>query len=283
MIRNRRAGSFTVLYTVVLILLAAMTCSSGCIKMLQKSTGPVPADNGSSQSTAGMNFASALPDATPGSLRQAPDAEMTPAQSEVVTEVVPFLTPDPYPIIHGVRVNAAPMDSPLNRSPEFEKTYNLEGNAFGLLVNVAEGPLYIVFLVTPEYDCMANPDSCRGNLAASVNRPYMTITVRDNQTHEIVAEDGYARGYSSDTGNEVYHNTVADISTGVTTTSTAPSGPRYIAIYNEGAYQITIEGNYLTVDVKILTGATPTGLDIGKWGTSTPAPAGTPSGDEWNT
>jgi hypothetical protein len=110
----------------------------------------------------------------------------------------------------------------------------------------------------------------------------MTITVRDNQTHEIVAEDGYSRGYSSDTGNEMYHNTVADISTGTTTTSTAPSGPRYIAIYNEGAYQITIEGNYLTVDVKILTGASPSRLDLGNGDASTPTQEAAASEDEWN-
>ena len=198
------------LCAVVLILLAVMTCSCGCIKTLQNIMKPAQADTSSSQSTIRMNVTSALPDATPGSLQQAPVAEMTPAKSEVVTEVTPFLTPDPYPIMHGIRVNASPMDTPLNRSPEFEKNYKLEGNAFGLLVNVAEGPLYIVFVITPEYDCMASPDSCRGDLAASVNRPYMTITVRDNQTHEIVAEDGYARVYSSDTGNEVFSNTSTD-------------------------------------------------------------------------
>jgi len=281
MIQNRKVGSFTILCTMMLILLAAMTCSSGCIKMLQKSTEPAQAENSSSQSTTGMNATSALPDATPGSLREAPVAEMTPAKSEVVTEVTPFLTPDPYPIIHGIRVNAAPMDSPLDRSPEFEKTYNLRGNASGLLVNVAEGPLYIVYVVTPEYDCRANPDSCRGNLAASVNRPYMTITVRDNQTHEIVAEDGYAREYSSDTGNEVFTNTTTDYRTGITYTTTSYPGPRYIAIYKEGAYQITIEGNYLTVDVKILTGASPSRLDLGNGDTSTPLQAETPPEDEW--
>ena len=281
MIRNRMLGSPTVLCAVVLILLAATTFSSGCIKMLQKSTEPIQSDNGSSQSTTGIYVTSALPDATPGSLQQAPVAEMTLARSEVVTEVTPFLTPDPYPVIHGIRVNATPMDNPLDRSPEFEKNYHLEGNAFGLLVNVAEGPLYIVFVVAPEYDCMANPASCRGNLAASVNRPYMTITVRDNQTHEIVAEDGYAREYSSDTGNEMFSNTGTDTLTGTTTTYTTYPGPRYIAIYKEGAYQITIEGNYLTVDVKILTGATQSRLDVGNGDTSTQAE--TSSGDEWNT
>ena len=162
-----------------------------------------------------------------------------------------------------------PWTTPSIAHLSLRKTTPLSGNATGLLVNVAEGPLYIVFVVTPEYDCMANPDSCRGNLAASVNRPYMTITVRDNQTHEIVAEDGYAREYSSDTGNDEFSSTSTDSTEANTITTTTYPGPRYIAIYKEGAYQITIEGNYLTVDVKILTGASPSRLELGNGDTST--------------
>ncbi|MGB7787899.1 hypothetical protein [Methanoregula sp.] len=272
MIRNRMVVHFNLLCTMILILLVATTFSSGCIRMLQKSTD-----------SAGAGNSSALPEVTPGSLQQAPVVEMTPAKSEVVTEVAPFLTPDPYPIIHGTRINATPLDSPLDRNSEFEKTYTLGGNAFGLLVNVAEGPLYIVYVVTPKYDCMKSPDSCRGNLAASVNRPYMTITVRDNQTQEIVAEDGYGRKYSSDTGDYQISITSTDPVTGVTTTSTTTPGPRYIEIYKEGAYQVTIEGNYLDVDVKILTGASPSKLDIGNGDSSAPnSQAETSSGNPWN-
>ena len=53
MIQNRRVGPFTVLCTVVLILLAVMTCSCGCIKTLQNIMKPAQADNSSSQSTSG--------------------------------------------------------------------------------------------------------------------------------------------------------------------------------------------------------------------------------------
>ena len=275
MIKNIRVGSCAILYSGILILLLATICSSGCINAIQKSMGPSQAVNGLSQgTTTGTIETPAPPEVTQSSLQQEPVVKATPADS--VAEVTPFLTPDPYPVIHGTRIDATPLDNdPLDRTPVFERSYTLDGNAVGLLVNVPKGPLYIVFVVTPKYDCMQSPDSCRGNLAASVNRPYMTITVRDNQTQEIVAEDGYAGKYSSDTGQETFSNSGLDINTGITSTSTISPGPRYIVLYKEGAYQVTIGGAYLTVDVKIITGDSPIGQDTGNGATSSP------SGNGW--
>jgi len=280
--KKSREGSIPVKIMVVLILLAALTLSSGCInKLMQKSSDSAQAGDSVPQDTPGMNATSSPAGAQPSALQQMPGAQMTPAKSDVVTEVAPYLTPDPYPILHGTRINDTPIENPLDRTPEFEKTYTLEGNATGLQVNVAEGPLYIVYQVTPKYDCMVSPDSCRGNLAASVNRPYMTITVRDNQTKEVVAQDGYAREYSSDTGR--YEITISSIdeTTGEPVTTTASPGPRYIKIYKEGVYHITIEGAYLDVNVKILTGASPSRLDVGNGDTSSsaPTPGETPPDD----
>ena len=269
MIRNVSVGSCTVLLTAVLILLLGTICSSGCINTIQKSIGPSQAVSVSSQGVTGTSETPAPPEVIQSSLQQAPVVKVTPADS--VAEVTPFLTPDPYPIIHGTRIDATPLDDdPLDRTPLFEKSYSLDGNAVGLLVNVPKGPLYIAFVVTPKYDCMQSPDSCRGNLAASVNRPYMTITVRDNQTQEIVAEDGYAGKYSSDTGQETFSNSGLDLNTGITSTSTTTPGPRYIVLYKEGAYQVTIDGAYLTVAVKIITGDSPSGKNTGNGATSSP-------------
>ena len=277
MIRNTsRQGSITVLCAVVLILLAVMTVSGGCVKMLQKSTEPDQSNDVSPMSSTGTEVTAAPPVATPGSGQQIPVVKMTPVKSEVVTEVAPVLTPDPYPILHGIRINDTPQYNRLDHGVEFEKTYHLSGYATGLLVNVVEGPLYIVYEVTPKNDCMASAGSCRGTLMTTVNRPYMTITVRDNQTHEIVAEDGYGREYSWDTGNYEFSITSED-DAGSTTTSTTTPGPRYIAIYREGVYHITIEGIFLDATVKILTGALPSKLDIK---TSSPVPEETPPEEE---
>lgn len=272
----RKTGPFTVLWMMVLILLAATIFSGGCVnKILQKNTENAQAVTDSSQNISGMNI---IPDITPGSFHQASFVEITPAKSEIVTEVSPFLTPDPYPIIHGTRINATPVENPLYRIPEFEKNYPLRGNTSGLLVNVVEPPLYIVYEVTPQYDCLENPESCRGNLNASVNLPYMTITVRDNQSHEIVAEDGFGRIYSSDTGRYEISITALD-SAGKTITTTSYPGPRYIKIYKGGVYDVTIEGNFLDVKVRILTGTSPSRLAVGNGDTSSqaePSPE-----DEW--
>ena len=70
----------------------------------------------------------------------------------------------------------------------------MAAHAVGLEVNVTEGPFLIYFTINPKYDCLNDPDSCRGTVLVPVNRPYCTITVTDNQTHQIVAEDGYAPG-----------------------------------------------------------------------------------------
>jgi hypothetical protein len=199
-------------------------------------------------------------------------------KSDVVIEVTPFTTPNPYPIIHGVRINSTPQYAFLYRQPEFTKTYTLGGNAVGLLVNVAQGPLYIRYIVKPKYDCLKDPDSCRGTVLVPVNRPYMTITVRDNQTQKIVAESGYAREYSSDTGN--YHITTTVESEDSTEAGTYESepGPRYIPVYKEGQFQITMEGNYLDVTISVITGASPDLLTAQEKSVSTtPAPAS----DDW--
>jgi hypothetical protein len=203
-----------------------------------------------------------LPSVVAGSSEQSPVVVMTPSKSDIVTVVAPILTPDPYPILHAARINDSPQYNPLDRTVEFEKNYHMTGYATGLLVNVAEGPLYIMYEVSPEFDCLKDPDTCRGTTLAPVTRPYMKMTVRDNQTLDIVAEDGYAREFSSDTGKYEFSVTTTNADGSTETTTTSP-GPRYIAIYKEGVYHVTIEGNYLDLKVKILTGAMPSRLDLG--------------------
>jgi hypothetical protein len=188
--------------------------------------------------------------------------QVSPMKSDAVVEVTPYTTPNPYPIIHGVMVNSSPQYSFLERTPEFSKNYVLSGNGVGLLVNVVQGPLYIVYTVDPEYDCLKDPDSCRGTVLVSVNRPYMTITVRDNQTQEIIAQSGYGREYSSDTGNYEFTFSATSGDAQDTGALVSDPGPRYIAIYREGQFQITMQGNYLDVDLDIITGASPNPADL---------------------
>jgi hypothetical protein len=267
--QNTPKRIFPVLVTAVLILIIVTTCTSGCIRMFQQGTDTASSGDATSLNTAEMNSTSVAPRNT-SAPPAPPVAAMTPAKSSVVTEVAPIRTVDPYPIIHGTRINETAPENPLYRTPDFEKRYHLAGNATGLLVNAPDGPLYIVFEVIPLNDCLINPTNCRGDLLTPINRPYMTITVRDNQTGEIVAQDGFGQIYSSDTGRYKFSYTSQNkdslLSSGYsqeseTSTSSEP-GPRYIPIYKEGTFHITIEGNFLDVNVWILTGDSPSQLEI---------------------
>jgi hypothetical protein len=251
--------------TGILIILILLINCSGCVnKILQKGSESSLPDNRTGVDNSGD--LSLLNNTIGPTGSQFPEqvAEMRPIKSEIAMVVSPILTPDPYPIIHGTRINETPQYRFLDRLPEFERTYYFDGNATGLLVNVVEGPLYIVYTVTPQHDCLKNPDSCRGNMVNPVQRPYLKITVRDNQTKEIVAEDGYGREFSSDTGNYVFIITGENMDgllssgfDGSEGSNTVTPGPRRIIIYKEGSFHITMEGNYIGVHLSIITGSSP--------------------------
>ncbi|MFA6332309.1 MAG: hypothetical protein WCX22_05100 [Methanoregula sp.] len=260
-----------VLCLIVLLVLTAMIVSGGCVKTLQQSLESTPATGITPESTAEPDEV-AYPDTSAVPVKQLTVAEMTPKQSAAVTEANPIVTIDPYPILHGTRINSTELVNPVwcdTCGYEFQKNYKMRGNAAGLIVNVVEGPLYIIYTVTPQNDCLENPDSCRGDLEKPVNRPYLTITVRDNQTQEVVAEDGYGREYSSDTGSYEFEiTTKTDDGTEITDIRTP--GPRVIKIFREGTYHLTIQGNFLDANIMIRTGASPSGAGTSIGSTSDP-------------
>lgn len=278
-----RSYPLLIMGTIMVMVLIAAVVSGGCInKFTQRSDLPETTPEITTVTTPlPENTSARSADTTISPVSQVPIAtKITPVKSEVVHVVAPIVTPDPYPVMHGTRINSTPLFNRLDRTVEFEKSYHLTGGANGLLVNVAEGPLYIVYIVTPQNDCLESPGSCKGDMTKPVQRPYMTITVRDNETHEIIAQDGYAREYSSDTGNYEFSFTskstmdtlVSSASYEEVTTTSSP-GPRYIPIYKEGTFHITIEGAFVDADVKILTGAMPTRLDTLTSPGSTPVPS----------
>jgi len=296
---GRRAGPAMVIL-VLFVITAAFT--PGCIKIMQQAgnNDKSPADASTiptNQLNAGENTAeNQITSVAAGPLPPFPDGQQTisPPQTPIsapvigpsqptVCEVTPIPTPDSYPVLHGTRFNTTQAFNRLGGTNiEFEKTYVLTGNAISLLVNVTKAPLYIVYEVTPQNDCLMNPDSCRGDKTKTVNRPYLTITVRDNSTKEIVAEDGYGGEYSSDTGHATYSNTgkntgdsLLSSATYRDVTTTSSPGPRYIKIFREGTFHVTLEGIFLSVDVKIRTGTTPDKAESTAQSSSSPAPDNT--------
>jgi len=220
--RRKRTGFY-----LFLIVLCIMVGTCGCVRLVQQSL-----DQG--------NETPAVPDSPPGSAIGAvttgipvrPVSPVPTATAESGMEVynaTPDVTPVLYAIQHGTRINQTGLTSRYV-TPSFTHTYTLGGAPIGLGVNVTKGPFLIYFTISPKVDCLNDPDSCRGTLGATVNRPYCTITVTDNLTHKVVAQDGYAREFSSNTTD------------------------RSITIYGAGEYLITITGNYLDITLSLASG-----------------------------
>jgi len=258
------------------VLIGISIVSAGCIKNAQHLVD----GGGAEELTAPEASGTGVPNVAPPTPTTVPVPVLTPAKSNIVTEVSPILTPNPYVIQHAARINSTPQYNFLYRQPEFSKTYTLTGNAYGLLVNVVQGPLFIRYTIEPKYDCLKDPDTCRGTVLVPVNRPYMTITVRDNQTQQIVAQDGYAREYSSDIGHYHFTGTVTSDDSSETQPYDSYPGPRYIPVYKEGQFQITIEGNYLDTTVAIITGTSPNPLDATEKNTAATTPEAS-NDDDW--
>ncbi len=242
---------------IFLILLIIMSCSCGCIRLVQKSLSNDDGSgaNGSSGTCKDgcdvVTTQTHKPRTTFNAGNAAGRDVSRPVTPTLVAETAPILEDAPDPVQHATRFNTSDDTSRLTRVPDFVKTYSLQAGAIGLIVNVTKGPLIIRFDIDPVHDCIEDPDSCRGNLAASANRPYCTVTVRDSGTRAIVAQDGYGREYSSDTSNHV------------------------ITVYGSGQYHITLEGSYLDLTLSITTGAsafTTDATSIANAGTTTISP-----------
>lgn len=220
----------------LLLLLLAAAMEPGCLKVMQQysdqenSAGSPPVVHNNAEKTgipSPRNSTSAAP-----ALPAVPAA--APPSPDLVTDALPHITPDPYPAQHAVQITTTPGPSLRLRYPDYQRTYTLRGNTTGLVVNATSlknGPLWIYFDVEPLYDCLEDVESCRGDNVKTISRPYFTLTVRDNQTREIVAEDGYGGVYSSQKTN------------------------RTIRIYEEGRYHLTLAGDSVDITLSVSTGA----------------------------
>ncbi|PKG32868.1 hypothetical protein, partial [Methanoregula sp.] len=218
---------------VLTLLIFSLAMVPGCLKIAQQYSGDQPSEGSATQPHDAVEFPTAQHDPVIRTLSEITVASKT--TTDLVTDAPPELTPDPYPGQHSRQFNITIDPSRYVRSPEFKKTYVLRGNSTGLSVNATslKGPLWITFTVKPLYDCLNNPDSCKGEVKKSISRPYFALTVRDNQTRAIVAEDGYGREFSSQTENKT------------------------MKIFREGRYHLTLTGESVDVTLSITTGTAP--------------------------
>jgi hypothetical protein len=110
----------------------------------------------------------------------------------------------------------------------YRNTYDLQYRNVGLLANVTRVPFIIDFHVDPASN---NPNDC-----------FFRLTVRDNSTNKIIAENGYGSLYSNDVD-------------------------KHMVIRAPGDYHLNLYGNRITVTISIRTA---TGGD--EWVLYTPVP-----------
>jgi len=153
----------------------------------------------------------------------------------------PYVTPDPYKLPyrdHGNWTTGEPDRIP--RIPQFTKSYFLRSNSTAVRVNVTKGPLVIDLTFRPQW---TDPDHTgigstvdeEGNVTpgTSVNSfVYSTavVTVYSEGSRAIVEQDGYGKEFSVDTEKK-------------------------ITLYHEGSYVITLTGNFIDVNMAIITGS----------------------------
>jgi hypothetical protein len=109
----------------------------------------------------------------------------------------------------------------INTSIIFEETYVLRYNSVGFLADVVKPPFVIAFTTVPTTTnsyYLNNPHYC-----------FMTITVRDPETMEVLTEEGYNRVYSTDRS-------------------------KVITLYRSGAYHVTVYGNMVQAKVTVMAG-----------------------------
>ena len=97
----------------------------------------------------------------------------------------------------------------------YHNTYDLEYSNAGLLANITRAPFIVDFHVDPGSD---NPNDC-----------FFRLTIRDNSTNKIIAEDGYGLIYSNDVD-------------------------KHMVIRAPGNYHLNLYGNRIKVTISIRTG-----------------------------
>ncbi len=119
----------------------------------------------------------------------------------------PTQTPPPAPTQRGTYAESAKTirDPNIYNAPDFRTVYNLKGRAFptifhqtyegkfqyeAISAEVVNPPFIIDYAVTPG--------------SSSPVRSFFIITIWDNTTHKVLAQDGYFRTYSAESPKRLY-------------------------------------------------------------------------------
>jgi len=213
----------------IVILLAMVVLSSGCINSVQAMVSGSETDGGlpyEDEYPSGMSLVPG-PDAPAGVA-----AVMTPAPSPAQTLAVdvvspdPYVTTDPYRLPYRDHGNWSTVDAVrIKKIPQYSKSFVLRSNATAVRVNAPKAPLVIDLTFSPQWD---NPDQTSGASGSFVYSKALVTVHMENST-AIVEQEGYGSGYSTDKEKK-------------------------ITLYREGIFVITLSGDFIDVKMEITTG-----------------------------
>jgi hypothetical protein len=229
----------------IIFLLLIFVSSSGCVKNILNNTSGKTETQLVSPAPTAIDTPSSSGTVLPGKSPATPPIVVvtTPPGYIEVDQVDPgpYVTPDPYKLPyrdHGTWSTGEPDRA--TRIPQFTKSYVLRTDPTAIRVNVTEAPLVIDLTFRPRW---ADPDHTGTGSTAnedgsvttgtSVNSfVYSTavVTVYSENSHAIVEQDGYGKEFSVDLEKK-------------------------ITLYQEGSYIITLTGDFMDVNMAIITGS----------------------------
>lgn len=258
----------------IIFLILVFVASAGCIKYLPVGNSGDKERTDSSVLPMTTAISPSIPDSSvPSPADTPPVVVTTPPYYLKVDPVDPgaYVTPDPYAIpysYHGNWTTGEPDRVP--RIPQFTKNVILRSNTTAFQVDVTKGPLVIDLTYQPEF---SNPDNTG---LGSTDQGLPSSCNFEDAGSDCSGNSGTSRSDSSDNsvtsgGDSVSTNSFVFSGAEVKVfDKNAGGGPvaeegyggiyssdlhKQITIYREGSFVITISGNFIDVNMAIITGS----------------------------
>lgn len=228
-----RAGIFFLLLLVIL--------SAGCIRHLPIGNAGANETQQDSLNSAAITATTLPGNVSSGNSTAFPSAVTTPPETLEVAEVnpLPYITPDPYRLPYRDHGNWTTVDdNRVPRIPEYTKHIILRSNSTAFSVNVTKGPLVVDLTFSPQFSDPdqtkqggdGSDDSENGVSTNSFIFSNAEVTVVDSLANVTVEKEGYNGVYSIENHKK-------------------------ITVYNNGSYVIALTGNFIDVNMAIITGS----------------------------
>jgi hypothetical protein len=209
-------------------ILVAMTCISGCISPPEEN--PSGTGNGN---TAGSSITPTLTQESNGS-GPTPTASPSPGEAGYLTQATPFpVVTTPASNISGTRLPDA-ATVPVEYVAIYYDTIAFKNHKIAYTYELYRPPLVIEMCFSPNmtsrtiwYESKYGDHQEKTETVTTIS-PYawFEVTVRDPVTGQVVAEDGYSRGYSVEPGKD-------------------------LILRSPGKYLIELSGNELSAEIQM--------------------------------